>query len=132
MKAVGKIVLLYESIGFGAIILLLWTNEVFDLPYVLFGAPATPINWVECVEETICVLLLAVVIMSLTRNNINKIKYLEGFLPVCSFCKRIRVNDRWIPIEVYISDHSEAVFSHGYCPECAQKYIMDDLDSNPS
>jgi hypothetical protein len=47
---------------------------------------------------------------------------LRGLLPICSSCKKIR-NDQgyWEQIEVYIRDHSEADFSHGICPECAQK-----------
>jgi hypothetical protein len=44
---------------------------------------------------------------------------LEGFLPICSHCKKIRDdNDIWQPIESYIRDRSDAEFSHGICPEC--------------
>jgi PAS domain S-box-containing protein len=56
------------------------------------------------------------------QESISKIKILSGLLPICSSCKKIR-NDfgYWEQIETYISDHSEADFSHGICPECAQK-----------
>jgi hypothetical protein len=48
-----------------------------------------------------------------------KVKQLSGLLPICANCKRIR-NDEgyWKQIEVFISSHSEATFSHGICPEC--------------
>jgi PAS domain S-box-containing protein len=51
-----------------------------------------------------------------------KVKTLSGLLPICSSCKKIR-NDKgyWEQMEVYIRDHSEADFSHGICPECAEK-----------
>jgi DNA-binding response OmpR family regulator len=51
-----------------------------------------------------------------------KIKTLSGFLPICSYCKKIR-DDRgyWNQIEAYIRDHSEAEFSHGICPDCMKK-----------
>jgi CheY-like chemotaxis protein len=51
-----------------------------------------------------------------------KVKQLSGLLPICSHCKNIR-NDEgyWQSVEVYIRDHSEADFSHGICPDCAQE-----------
>lgn len=53
---------------------------------------------------------------------LSKVKKLAGMLPICASCKKIR-NDKgyWEQIEAYISDRSEAEFSHGICPECATK-----------
>ncbi|MDM7926725.1 MAG: PAS domain S-box protein [bacterium] len=53
---------------------------------------------------------------------LSKVKTLSGLLPICASCKKIR-NDRgyWEHIELYISEHSEADFSHGICPECAER-----------
>ena len=58
-----------------------------------------------------------------------KIKTLSGFLPICASCKKIR-DDKgyWNQIEAYISDHSEAEFSHSVCPECAKKLYPDFYD----
>ena len=57
------------------------------------------------------------------ENTLKELRVLKGLLPICSSCKRIR-DDKgyWTQIEAYISDHSEAEFSHGLCPECAKKY----------
>jgi PAS domain S-box-containing protein len=51
-----------------------------------------------------------------------EIDQLRGFLPICSYCKKIR-NDRdyWEQIETYISHHTHAQFTHGICPDCQQK-----------
>jgi hypothetical protein len=56
------------------------------------------------------------------KNALNKVKLLSGFLPICASCKKIR-DDKgyWNQIESYIRDHSEAVFSHSICPECAKE-----------
>lgn len=56
------------------------------------------------------------------REALAKVKILSGFLPICASCKKIR-NDAgyWEQIEEYITGHSEAEFSHGICPECAEK-----------
>ena len=117
-----KKILLYESIGFLTVILALWLDEVFDVPHNLFGAAATPINWAESILETVLVIALGAFIIFLSQRFLQQIKYLEGFLPVCSFCKKIRVDKDWIPIEQYIKDHSEAEFSHSLCPECIKEH----------
>jgi hypothetical protein len=74
------------------------------------------------------VLVLAVLIIFFTHNLLKKIRYLEGILPVCSFCKKIRVDNQWIPFDSYIRDHSEADFSHSVCPECAAEHYGNVLD----
>jgi PAS domain S-box-containing protein len=55
-----------------------------------------------------------------------KVEKLEGMLPICANCKRIRdENGVWHNVEVYIQDHSKAEFSHGICPECAKRLYPD-------
>jgi methyl-accepting chemotaxis protein len=55
------------------------------------------------------------------RRTLGEVKTLRGFLPICSSCKKIRIDqDSWQQIESYIRDHSDARFSHGICPECAK------------
>ncbi len=60
------------------------------------------------------------------QKALAEIKTLHGILPICSVCKKIR-DDKgsWEQMEVYIKTHSEADFSHGYCPECAKKVLME-------
>ena len=56
------------------------------------------------------------------QKALKKVKTLSGFLPICASCKKIRDDQGyWNQIEAYISEHSEAEFSHGICPECAKK-----------
>ena len=54
----------------------------------------------------------------------NRVRRLEGLLPICAYCKKIRdEQDHWESIETYVREHSEAEFSHGICPECAGKHF---------
>ncbi len=58
-----------------------------------------------------------------TKDLRKKVIILEGFLPICSFCKKIRdQNNDWHVLEEYISAHSEVLFSHSLCPECVKKH----------
>jgi hypothetical protein len=66
------------------------------------------------------------VVIAELQKALKKVKTLSGFLPICASCKKIRDDQGyWNQIEVYISEHSEAEFSHGICPECAQKLYPD-------
>ena len=58
----------------------------------------------------------------------KRVKQLQGLLPICSYCKKIR-NDRnyWEQVEAYIAKHSEARFSHGVCPDCYDVHIRPEL-----
>ena len=61
-------------------------------------------------------------LVSELQDALLKIEVLDGLLPICASCKKIRDEDgRWHQIESYIRDRSRAEFSHGICPECAQK-----------
>lgn len=70
---------------------------------------------------------------SLHREK-ERVKMLESFLSICSYCKKIR-DDKgstdkkgsWVEIEQYISRHTETDFSHGICPDCYAK-VMQDLE----
>ncbi|TAL10443.1 MAG: hypothetical protein EPO02_07470 [Nitrospirae bacterium] len=57
------------------------------------------------------------------EQALREVKVLQGLLPICSHCKKIR-NDQnqWQPVESYIKAHSAADFSHGICPECLDKH----------
>lgn|GEM_PF-2140542 len=57
------------------------------------------------------------------QEALGRIRTLSGLLPICASCKKIK-DDKgyWNQIESYVSEHSEAEFSHGYCPECAAKF----------
>ena len=62
-------------------------------------------------------------LISELKGALGKVKQLEGILPICSSCKKIR-DDKgsWSFMETYIEKHSKAEFSHGMCPDCMEKY----------
>ena len=55
-------------------------------------------------------------------ETLDNVKTLKGLLPICASCKKVRDDQGyWTQIESYIYKHSDAEFSHGICPDCAQK-----------
>lgn len=56
------------------------------------------------------------------EQSLAYVKQLQGLLPICCYCKRIRdYDDYWQQLERYISTHADVQFSHGICPECLQR-----------
>ena len=66
------------------------------------------------------------------QSALDQIKELRGILPICSSCKKIRDDQGyWNQLESFISDHSNAEFSHGICPDCAVKLYPEYVNKKP-
>jgi PAS domain S-box-containing protein len=53
------------------------------------------------------------------RQALAQVKQLEGLLPICGWCKRVRVDgDYWEQVEDYLAAHTDLRFTHGICPDC--------------
>ena len=63
------------------------------------------------------------------EEALKRVKQLQGLLPICSYCKKIR-NDRnyWEQVDAYVASHSEAQFSHGVCPDCYEIHLKPQLE----
>lgn len=58
------------------------------------------------------------------QDALAKVKTLSGLLPICAWCKDVR-NDEgyWMRVDQYVQEHSDAKFSHGLCPACAERHF---------
>jgi hypothetical protein len=61
------------------------------------------------------------------RAALDEVKVLQGIVPICSICKRVR-NDEGLyeAVEAYLARHCEADFSHTLCPECLRDRYPDE------
>ena len=60
------------------------------------------------------------------RKAMSEIKLLQGLLPICANCKKIRdAKGEWNVLESYIQKHAEVTFTHGLCPDCARKWAKE-------
>jgi len=58
----------------------------------------------------------------------DKIRSLEKLLPICSYCKKVRSDKNyWQEVEVYISEHTDTMFSHSICPSCYEIHVKPQL-----
>lgn len=118
-------ILLLEAAGFAVLVAITWADVELILPRVSRSLSAATGSLLISLTETAWILGLGFFVINLQVRNQKRIRVLEGVLSTCSFCKRIEKGGRWIQIEQYVRDNSEAVFSHGLCPDCGVKHYGD-------
>jgi hypothetical protein len=113
-------ILSFEIASFLLVIALSWMSEMTELPHVM-GAPEYISNWRESTLETLIVIFVAIPVLVITRRLLSGLHYLEGFLCVCDWCKKLNHNNEWIPLEDFFQEKFAMPTSHGMCSACAEK-----------
>lgn len=110
-------ILAVEIVGFLAMIGLSWANELFGLPSLIFGG-GHRVNWPESLLETLIIALVAIPMLVLTRRLVLRLHYLEEFMRVCAWCRKLSVGNEWIPLEEFFERKFDTPTSHAMCPTC--------------
>jgi len=118
-----KMVLLTEFLGFSLVILILWANEVLDIPHEFLGSPPTPVNWEEALLESVLVFLLGLYVMFVSWFVFVGIESQSSKQKICPVCKRIKTGNTWsvFPDEGKASEQPH--MEQSLCPECFDKVI---------
>ncbi len=129
-----KIVPFPLRIAFYLGIVLLMTNinaivDSFEHPAIPYFDPEhITVGAVAGIISLIMLVILETYLRHLYRA-LQKIRVLESYLSICANCKKIRIPDSdsrnkesWQPIESYITEKTQTIFSHGICPDCFEKY----------
>ena len=114
-------VLLYQSLGFLAIIALSWIDELVDLHTLILGNHPYISDFREATLEMLFVLTVWLLVCGSTRRLLARVRHLEGFMRVCSWCHRVGSEGRWIPVEQFALTKLNLQTSHGICEECLKK-----------
>src|SRR5262249_16996275 len=62
------------------------------------------------------------------EGALAQVKSLQGLLPICAYCKKIRDgDDYWQQVETYVTTRTDAKFSHGICPECLDQVVREEF-----
>ena len=114
-------VLLVQSLGFLAIITLSCVNEFIDLPSLIFANEPFVSYFRKSTLEILLVLAVWLLVTGSTRRVLRRVRDLEAFLKVCSWCRRIDYKGRWISLEEFMEKGFETPTTHGICQECLTK-----------
>ena len=113
-------ILWIEASGFLFLIMMSWLTEALRIPHYLFGEPFSP-DWRRALLRTVVMLAIWAWVHFLTRRLLKRLHYLEEFLRVCSWCRKVQHDGEWMKMEEYFSSKFDTKTSHGMCPECLQK-----------
>ena len=119
-QAHGSAILWFESIGFLTVIVFSWVNELSGLSRLVGNVDYVP-DWRESALETVIVLLVAVPVVVLTKKLLSRLYYLEDFLHICAWCKKLEHNGDWISMEDFFENKFQTETSHGMCPVCMEE-----------
>ena len=117
-------ILWVEACGFSLIIILSWLTEIFRFPHLLFGEAFVP-NYERAVLRTVVVLLVWGWVHVVTRRLLKRLHYLEEFLRICGWCRKVCINGEWLTMESYFNSQFSTHTTHGMCPDCVKNTVQE-------
>ncbi len=120
-KVNSSMILRSQAIGFLALIALSWIDESLGLRTLILGNHPYISDFRESTLEMLFVLAVWLLVCRSTRRVLAQNRELKSFLRVCSWCRRIGSEGRWMPMEEFFVRRFETPTSHGICEECLEK-----------
>ena len=123
MKITSKLsaVLSYQSFGFLAIIALCWLNSLLGLPSLILDGRPQVSDFESPMLQMLLILGVWLLVSASTRRNLEKLRQLENFLRICSWCHRIEQKGEWISLEKFLEQGFDTPTTHGICKECLEQ-----------
>lgn len=115
-------ILWIEASGFSLLIALCWLTELVRIPHALFGEAFTP-DWRRAALRTLVLLLVWTSVHLATRRLLKRLHYLEEFMRICGWCRKVCHDGEWLTLEDYFNSRFATRTSHGMCPECLKKGV---------
>jgi len=115
-------ILWVEATGFSLLIALAWTTEVTRIPHLIFGEQFVP-NWHRALLRTAVILLVWTWVHLATKRLLKRLYYLEDFLRICGWCRRVCHEGEWLELEKYFTSKFATPTTHGMCPDCLKKSV---------
>jgi len=124
--------LLWQSLGFLIVVVLTWSDAIFDLAHVILGLPHREGDINRTAITTAVIVLLWMFSAYKIYLVVSRLSYLESFLHVCAWCRKIEYNDRWLSLEAHFVQKTGGHVSHGVCPECSAKVTRQGQEDSAS
>jgi hypothetical protein len=111
-------IVLYQNLGFLAVILICYFNELLKLPALIFSNHPFAFVYRRPTLEMLLFLAVWLLVNNSTRRLLRRVRQLENFLRVCAWCRRIDYQGEWMRLEDYMQQGFDTPTTHGICPEC--------------
>ena len=123
--------LLWQSLGFLIVVVLTWSDAIFDLAHVILGLPHREVDVNRTAITTVVLIFLWMFSAYKIYLVVSRLSYLESFLHVCAWCRKIEYGNQWLSLEAHFAQKTGGKVSHGICPECS-KQVMRAAPKDPA
>ncbi len=112
---------MYQNLGFLGTILLCFLDDLLKLPSLVFSDHPFAFMYRRSTLEILLVLGVWFLVSMSTRRVLERVRYLEKFMRVCAWCRRINYHDEWMRLEEFMEQGFDTPTTHGICAECLQR-----------
>ena len=114
-------IVLYQNLGFLGILAICYLDDLLKLPAGVFSEHPFAFVFSRSMLDILLVLAVWFLVSSSTRRILDRIRYLEKFMRVCAWCRRINFKGEWMPLEEFMRQGFDTPTTHGICTECLHK-----------
>lgn len=114
-------IVLYQNLGFVAIMLICYLDDLLRLPVLIFSGHPFQFVHSQTTLNMLLVLTVWFLVSNSTRRIMDRVRYLEKFMRVCSWCRRINYQGEWMPLEKFMRQGFDTPTTHGICLECLDR-----------
>ena len=114
-------IVLYQNLGFLGVIILCFLDDLLKLPSLIFSNHPFAFLYRQSTLEMLLVLGVWFLVSMSTRRVLERIRYLEKFMRVCAWCRRINYHEEWMRLEEFMQQGFDTPTTHGICAECLQR-----------
>jgi hypothetical protein len=111
-------IILYQNLGFLAILILCYLDELLKLPSLVFSDHPFAFVYRRTTLEMLLILAIWFLVSASTRRLTKRVRQLEDFMRVCAWCRRIDCKGEWMRLEEFMQQGFDTPTTHGICPEC--------------
>ena len=111
----------YQNLGFLVIIALCFLNDLLELPGLIFSNNPFAFVYKRSTLEMLLVFAVWFLVNRSTNRVLKRVQYLERFMRVCAWCRRIHFKGEWMPLERFMEQSFDTPTTHGICKECLRQ-----------
>jgi hypothetical protein len=114
-------IVMYQNLGFLCILIICYMDELLKLPSLVFLENPFAFLYRRTTLDILLVLAVWFLVSTSTRRILERIRYLEKFMRVCAWCRKINYQGEWMPLEEFMRQGFDTPTTHGICKDCLAK-----------
>lgn len=114
-------IVVYQNLGFLGVIILCFLDDLLKLPTLIFADHSFEFLYRRTTSEMLLFFAVWFLVSRSTRRILERISYLEKFMRVCSWCRRINYHGEWMRLEEFMRQGFDTPTTHGICSDCLRQ-----------